>query len=115
MRAAAEVMARRKDEITDWLIHETGGTRAKADLEWSMVRSVLWEAAAMPHHVEGRIMPSGSPGKESRVYREAVGVVAVISHGIFPCSCPTGPSLRRWPWETRWCSSPRATPRSPAA
>jgi aldehyde dehydrogenase (NAD+) len=84
MRTAAEVMARRKDEITDWLIHETGGTVAKAELEWNQVRSVLWEAAAMPHHVEGRIMPSDVPGKESRVYREAIGVVAVISPWNFP-------------------------------
>lgn len=84
MRAAADVMTRRKDEITEWLIHETGGTKAKADLEWSMVRSVMWEAASMPHHVEGRIMPSDIPGKESRVYREAVGVVAVISPWNFP-------------------------------
>lgn len=84
MRAAAEVMSRRKDEITDWLIHETGGTVAKAELEWSLVRSVFWEAASMPHHVEGKIMPSDIPGKESRVYREAAGVVAVISPWNFP-------------------------------
>lgn len=84
MREAAEVMGQRKDEITDWLIHETGGTIAKAELEWSLVRSVMWEAASMPHHVEGRIMPSDIPGKESRVYREPVGVVAVISPWNFP-------------------------------
>lgn len=84
MRSAAEVMTRRKDEITEWLIRETGGTVAKAELEWSLTRSVLWEAAAMPHHVEGKIMPSDIPGKESRVYREAVGVVAVISPWNFP-------------------------------
>lgn len=84
MREAAGVMTRRKDEITEWLIRETGGTTAKAELEWSLARSVLWEAASMPHHVEGKIMPSDIPGKESRVYREAVGVVAVISPWNFP-------------------------------
>ncbi|BBY49443.1 aldehyde dehydrogenase [Mycolicibacterium arabiense] len=84
MRAAADVMSRRKDEITNWLVRETGGTLAKAELEWSLVRSVMWEAASMPHHVEGRIMPSDIPGKESRVYREPVGVVAVISPWNFP-------------------------------
>ena len=78
MRAAADIMGTRKDEIVDWLIRETGGTIAKAELEWSLVRSVMWEAASMPHHVEGRIMPSDIPGKESRVYREPVGVVAVM-------------------------------------
>jgi aldehyde dehydrogenase (NAD+) len=84
MRAAAEVMGARKDEITGWLVRESGGTRAKAELEWDLVRSVLWEASAMPHHVEGRIMPSDIPGKESRVYREPAGVVAVISPWNFP-------------------------------
>jgi aldehyde dehydrogenase (NAD+) len=84
MRNAADVMADRKDEITGWLIRETGGTVAKADLEWNLVRSVMWEAASMPHHVEGAIMPSDIPGKENRVYREPVGVVAVISPWNFP-------------------------------
>lgn len=84
MRAAADVMTARKDEITGWLTSETGGTAAKADLEWSLVRSVLWEASAMPHHVTGTILPSDIPGKENRVYREPVGVVAVISPWNFP-------------------------------
>lgn len=84
MRRAADVMTDRKDEITGWLVRETGGTLAKAELEWNLVRSVMWEAASMPHHVEGRIMPSDIPGKESRVYREPVGVVAVISPWNFP-------------------------------
>jgi aldehyde dehydrogenase (NAD+) len=84
MRQAAQVMEQRKDEITGWLVRETGGTLAKAELEWSLVRSVLWEAASMPHHAEGSIMPSDIPGKESRVYRRPVGVVAVISPWNFP-------------------------------
>jgi aldehyde dehydrogenase (NAD+) len=84
MRRAADVMTDRKDEITGWLVRETGGTLAKAELEWNLVRSVMWEAASMPHHVAGRIMPSDIPGKESRVYREPVGVVAVISPWNFP-------------------------------
>jgi aldehyde dehydrogenase (NAD+) len=84
MRAAARVMEERKDEITGWLVRETGGTVAKAELEWSLVVANLLEAASMPHHVEGRIMPSDIPGKESRVYREPAGVVAVISPWNFP-------------------------------
>lgn len=84
MRNAADVMTARKDEITGWLVRETGGTLAKAELEWNLVRSVMWEAASMPHHVAGNIMPSDIPGKESRVYKEPVGVVAVISPWNFP-------------------------------
>jgi aldehyde dehydrogenase (NAD+) len=84
MLAAAAVMEARKGEITDWLVQETGGTTAKADLEWSLVRAVMLEASSVPHHVTGRIMPSDIPGKESRVYRTPAGVVAVIS----PCNFP---------------------------
>jgi aldehyde dehydrogenase (NAD+) len=84
MRAAADVLEARKEEVVDWLVHESGGTVAKAEVEWSLVRSGMWEAASMPHHVEGRIIRSDIPGKESRVYREPVGVVAVISPWNFP-------------------------------
>lgn len=84
MLAAADVMAARKDEITGWLVRESGGTRAKAGLEWNLVRSVMLEAASMPHHATGAIMPSDIPGKESRAYRQPAGVVAVISPWNFP-------------------------------
>lgn len=84
MRAAADVLEARKDEVIDWLVHESGGTLAKAELEWNLVRSVMWEAASMPHHVEGTILRSDIQGKENRVYREPVGVVAVISPWNFP-------------------------------
>jgi aldehyde dehydrogenase (NAD+) len=82
--AAASVMEQRKDEITGWLVRESGGTVAKAELEWQLVRAVMLEAASMPHHVAGSIMPSDIPGKESRVYRRPAGVAAVISPWNFP-------------------------------
>ncbi|TDC75982.1 aldehyde dehydrogenase family protein [Actinomadura sp. 7K507] len=84
MRAAAAIFEARKDEIVGWIVRESGGTLAKGELEWGLVRSVLYEAASMAHRVEGRIMPSDVPGKESRVYRRPVGVVAVISPWNFP-------------------------------
>jgi aldehyde dehydrogenase (NAD+) len=84
MLAAADVMMARKDEITGWLVRESGGTRPKAELEWNLVRAVMLEAASMPHHVTGSIMPSDISGKESRVYRQPAGVVAVISPWNFP-------------------------------
>jgi len=84
MKTAGEIMTARKQEIVGWLVRETGATVARAELEWSLVRSVMAEAASMPHHVEGRIMPSDIAGKESRVYRRPVGVVAVVSPWNFP-------------------------------
>ena len=84
MRDAAAVLTERKDEAVGWLVRESGGTQAKAELEWDLVRAVLNEAASMPHHVTGQILPSDIPGKENRVYKRPVGVVAVISPWNFP-------------------------------
>ena len=84
LRRAAAIVDEREAEIVDWIVHETGGTRAKAELERGLVRAGLHEAASMPHHVEGSILQSDVPGKESRVYREPVGVVGVISPWNFP-------------------------------
>lgn len=84
LRAAAAIFEARRDEIVHWIVHECGGTVAKGELEWGLVRSVLHEAASMAHRVEGRILPSDVPGKENRVYRRPLGVVAVISPWNFP-------------------------------
>jgi aldehyde dehydrogenase (NAD+) len=84
MLAAAAVVQARRDEITDWLIHETGGTTARAELEWDLVRSVMLEAASVPHHVTGSIRPTDLLGQESRIYRVPAGVIVVISTCNFP-------------------------------
>ena len=79
MRRAAQIMETRREEIVSWIIHESGGTRIKANLEWNAVHGVLLEATTLPYLVEGRILPADIPGKESRMYRKPVGVVGVIS------------------------------------
>ena len=84
LRRAADILEARKQEAVEWLVAETGGTLAKGELEWGLVLGGLREAAALPHRVSGRIMLSDIPGKESRVYRNPVGVVAVISPWNFP-------------------------------
>jgi aldehyde dehydrogenase (NAD+) len=66
------------------LVSEGGGTIAKSEIERQAVWSGLRESASIPHHVEGRILPSDVPGKENRVYRLPVGVVVVISPWNFP-------------------------------
>ena len=84
MRRAAHIMETRREEIVSWIIHESGGTRIKANLEWHAVHGVLLEATTLPYLVEGRILPADIPGKESRMYRKPVGVVAVISPWNWP-------------------------------
>jgi aldehyde dehydrogenase (NAD+) len=84
LRRVAGIMETARDEIIDWLIRESGSTRIKAAIEWSSVRAVALHAAAMPYHVEGRILPADVPGKECRVYRRPVGVIGVISPWDWP-------------------------------
>ncbi len=72
---AVEVFDRRHEEIVDWLIRESGSTRLKAEIEWGAARAITLESASFPARVHGRIVESDVPGKESRVYRSAIGVV----------------------------------------
>ncbi|MHB0776080.1 aldehyde dehydrogenase family protein [Halomonas sp. WWR20] len=84
MLRAARILEEREEEVVDWLIQEAGSTRLKAQLEVGLVRAVTLEAASLPNRVHGRILPSSIPGKESRVYRQPLGVVGVISPWNFP-------------------------------
>ena len=84
MRAAAKIMEQRREEIMNWIIRESGGTRLKAELEVESAIGITYESASFPHHIEGRILPIDVPGKESRAYRQPLGVVGVISPFNFP-------------------------------
>jgi aldehyde dehydrogenase (NAD+) len=83
LRAAAIIEARR-EEIIDWLVHESGSTRIKTEFEWQLLHGVTLEAASFPYRVSGRVLPINEPGKESRVYRQPLGVIGVISPWNFP-------------------------------
>ncbi len=79
LRNAYDIVKARKDEIVDWLIRESGSVRIKAEIEWQAVVDILEQAVAAPYRVIGHIMPSNVPGKECRVYKKPLGVIAVIS------------------------------------
>jgi aldehyde dehydrogenase (NAD+) len=80
----AAIMEARHDEIVDWLIHESGSTRVKAEIEWQFMQGITHEAASFAHNVTGRLLPIDREGTESRVYRQPVGVIGVISPWNFP-------------------------------
>ena len=84
LRRAASIIDARAEEIISWIIHESGSTRIKAAIELGSARDCILEAASFPSRVEGRILASSIPGQESRVYREPLGVVGVISPWNFP-------------------------------
>ncbi len=81
---AATILEARKDECVGWLIREAGSTRIKAEIEVGLVQGGMLEAATIPSHIVGQILPANTPGKESYVYRQPVGVVCIISPFNFP-------------------------------
>lgn len=81
---AVRVMKERKEEITEWITREIGGTRTKAELEWGLTLENIRVASAYPFETTGKIFPSMIPGKESRMYREPRGVITVITPWNFP-------------------------------
>jgi aldehyde dehydrogenase (NAD+) len=84
LRSVASILDARHAEIVSWLIHEGGSARVKAEFEWELVRGITLESSSFPHRVSGRIIPIDESHKESRVYRQPVGVVGVISPWNFP-------------------------------
>lgn len=84
MEAVLAVLDNRKEEIIDWLIQESGSTRIKATVEWQSTYNLTKECVVFPSRVEGSNMSHPIPGKQSFVFREALGVVGVISPWNFP-------------------------------
>ncbi|MCT2589993.1 aldehyde dehydrogenase family protein [Streptomyces sp. N2-109] len=81
---AVRIIEDREQEFTEAIIAELGGTRLKAAFELHLAKEFLREAIQLALRAEGRIVPSPVDGKENRVYRVPVGVVAVISPFNFP-------------------------------
>lgn len=78
------VMQDRKEEIIEWLVKESGSTFTKATIEFMICLNIIRESSSFPLRSHGFIFNSGTPGKESRVYREPLGVMGVISPWNFP-------------------------------
>lgn len=84
MLRAAEIIMQRKDEITEWLIKEAGGTALKAQVEIKQSYDMLIEASGYPTRMHGMTIPSFTDGKETFVFRKALGVISMISPWNFP-------------------------------
>ena len=84
LTAAGDWVEAHRDEIAALISAESGSSALKAAVETQLVVNSIREAATFPTRVHGRILPSNTPGKENRVYREPVGIVGVISPWNFP-------------------------------
>ncbi|MFJ2618759.1 aldehyde dehydrogenase family protein [Glutamicibacter sp. NPDC087344] len=84
LQAAASYLQDHYADILAVLSAESGSSQLKSNIELGGTIAAIREAATFPTRVHGKILPSNSPGKENRVYREPLGVVAVISPWNFP-------------------------------
>ncbi|MGE8397223.1 MAG: aldehyde dehydrogenase family protein, partial [Comamonas sp.] len=84
MQRVAHILDVRAEEIIGWIIRESGSTRLKATIELMSAKGIVLASAGYPFQMSGEILPSIFPGQSSRVYREPLGVVGVISPWNFP-------------------------------
>ncbi|WP_299542317.1 aldehyde dehydrogenase family protein [uncultured Streptomyces sp.] len=84
LETALRLVEERESEIGDAIVAELGGTRLKAAFELHLAKEFLREAIQIALRPTGQLLPSPVEGKENRVYRDPVGVVAVISPFNFP-------------------------------
>ncbi len=84
IRKAADIFTRRKEEIIEWLMVESGSSYLKSEIEWATARNITLESASYPSRMHGRLLSANRNGTESRIYRLPVGVIQVISPWNFP-------------------------------
>lgn len=82
-RRAAQLGHEHFDDIVQWLVRESGSTRAKAAFETSITLKALHESAALPSRSQGEVLPS-TPGRLSLARRRPLGVIGIISPFNFP-------------------------------
>ena len=82
-RRAAQLLERHHDELAGWIMRESGGLRAKADMELRSTLTTLHACAAMMGEPQGLLLPSRVE-RMSMARRVPHGVVGVIAPFNFP-------------------------------
>jgi benzaldehyde dehydrogenase (NAD) len=83
LRKAGDLFNQHADEISGWIIRESGGIGPKAGLEVHVAAEECYEAAALASHPIGDVLRSEFP-RLSFSRRVPAGVVGVISPFNFP-------------------------------
>jgi benzaldehyde dehydrogenase (NAD) len=79
LRRAAEGLRDHGGEVTDWIVRESGATRAKAEWELQAAAQELLYASAHFIQPEGYLLASPDPTRTSLARRVPIGVVGVIT------------------------------------
>jgi len=83
LRQAGALWEQHAGEVRDWLVREAGSIPPKADVEINGAANECYEAAALPSHPYGRLLPT-TQERVSLSRRRPAGVVAVIAPFNFP-------------------------------
>ena len=80
----AQIIQKRREEIVQWLINESGSTRMKANIEVDAALGIIQYSAQFPDWFKQERLNSQDPSRQSYVLRKPLGVIAVISPWNFP-------------------------------
>ncbi|HEU5109988.1 MAG TPA: benzaldehyde dehydrogenase [Micromonosporaceae bacterium] len=83
LRRAGDLWTAHADEIAGWIVREAGSLAPKGATEIEVAAQECYEAATLPSHPYGELLPSAQP-RMSWAQRVPVGVVGVISPFNFP-------------------------------
>lgn len=83
LRRAGDLWEKHAAEIEGWIVRESGSIPPKAALETHTAANECFDAAALPNHPKGEVLPSGEE-HWSFARRAPAGVVTVIAPFNFP-------------------------------
>jgi benzaldehyde dehydrogenase (NAD) len=83
LRKAGDLWHEHHESVETWLVREAGSIPPKAQLETHIAAQECYEAAALPSHPMGEVLPSTEP-RWSLARRRPAGVVSVIAPFNFP-------------------------------
>ncbi|MFE3521000.1 aldehyde dehydrogenase family protein [Streptomyces sp. NPDC059161] len=89
LRRAGDLFAHHAEELSQWLMRESGSVAGKADFELHVAAQECYEAAALASRPLGEVLPSEAP-RLSYTRRVPVGVTGVIA----PFNAPLILSIR---------------------
>jgi RHH-type transcriptional regulator, proline utilization regulon repressor / proline dehydrogenase / delta 1-pyrroline-5-carboxylate dehydrogenase len=92
LRAAADIMRRRRFELAAWIIHEVGKPWREADADVAEAIDFCRFYSAEMERLEARPRRRDFPGEENSYVYQPRGVAAVISPWNFPLAILTGMS-----------------------
>lgn len=86
---AADIMDRRRDELAQYLMDETGGNRLWADFNLDVGIDLLKDIAGRIPSVQGMLPGTADPRRTGMVVKEPYGVVLAIAPWYVECSVPS--------------------------